>query len=256
LADFTIRNDGVGYFQQVTALLESPSLPNNTSVAELVASVPEARGFLPGTTNEPMPLEVTTHVFDNVDLAATGMFAAWVTPLPDQLIPESPILNPVEPQFLPSHAEVLEWLAPYSTLTGDGAPAAVAQLQKAEASFDPENRILLRWGNAGAAPMNFAEQHEAIKRVIDYPDGGVWGEPLEGLAIPTVGGNDRALHPLAAWWAILYAMSMVARYEPNRWTRLLHPDSSAEAERVREVLETAADVLPWLVLAQVLEVGH
>ena len=52
------------------------------------------------------------------------------------------------------------------------------------------------------------------------------------------------LSPLMTWWALLYALSMVARYEPDTWVGLLEVDSSSLAVPLEEVLE----VVPHLVL--------
>ena len=38
---------------------------------------------------------------------------------------------------------------------------------------------------------------------------------------PSIGGDTHALHPLLAWWAVLFALSLLARYQPDTWTRYL-----------------------------------
>jgi hypothetical protein len=32
---------------------------------------------------------------------------------------------------------------------------------------------------------------------------------------PSIGGDTQALHPLLAWWAVLFALSLLARYQPD-----------------------------------------
>jgi hypothetical protein len=41
---------------------------------------------------------------------------------------------------------------------------------------------------------------------------------------PAVGGNAGSLHPLLAWWGVLYALSVVARYEPEGWFKAVAID--------------------------------
>jgi hypothetical protein len=60
--------------------------------------------------------------------------------------------------------------------------------------------------------------------------------------------SGTVLSPLMTWWALLYALSMVARYEPDTWVGLLDVDSSALAVPLEGVLEDALEVVPHLVL--------
>ena len=54
--------------------------------------------------------------------------------------------------------------------------------------------------------------------------------------------------PLMTWWLLLYSFSMLARYEPRRWTKLLDLDTSKVAVLLRFALEEAFDAVPQLVL--------
>ncbi len=65
---------------------------------------------------------------------------------------------------------------------------------------------------------------------------------------PALGDNIRPLHPLLAWWAVLYVLSMVARYEPCAWTEMTAINTSVEASSIEHLLETAVIRLPRLVL--------
>lgn len=56
------------------------------------------------------------------------------------------------------------------------------------------------------------------------------------------------LSPLMTWWALLYALSMVARYEPDAWVGLLDVDESQLAVPLEGVVEDALEVVPHLVL--------
>jgi len=52
---------------------------------------------------------------------------------------------------------------------------------------------------------------------------------------------------LMTWWAILYALSMVARYHPVEWVSALNLDASTAAVVLGRALDVALDVLPELV---------
>lgn len=58
----------------------------------------------------------------------------------------------------------------------------------------------------------------------------------------------KVLSPLMTWWGLLYALSMVARYEPDAWVDLLDVDESELAVPLEGVLEDALEVVPHLVL--------
>jgi hypothetical protein len=50
------------------------------------------------------------------------------------------------------------------------------------------------------------------------------------------------------WWALLFAFSMMARYEPVAWTASLDLDKTETAPLLQLVLDTGLKVVPRLVL--------
>jgi hypothetical protein len=48
---------------------------------------------------------------------------------------------------------------------------------------------------------------------------------------PAVGTQRDYLEPLAAWWILLYGLSMVARYEPAAWAKVLAINESEPRSR-------------------------
>jgi YaaC-like Protein len=65
---------------------------------------------------------------------------------------------------------------------------------------------------------------------------------------PSIGGDAQALHPLLAWWAILFALSMLARYQPDTWTDCLDVDKSPYAVPLETLLDQALGTCPELLL--------
>jgi hypothetical protein len=65
---------------------------------------------------------------------------------------------------------------------------------------------------------------------------------------PAVGGNASALHPLTAWWAVLYGLSMMARYEPAAWIEALNVNGSSLAVPIEALLDDAQRIVPELIL--------
>lgn len=68
------------------------------------------------------------------------------------------------------------------------------------------------------------------------------------FATPTIAPGTGASDPLVVLWAILWTFSMLARYEPVRWSQLLDVDASVEATAIEELLNDALDYVPWFLL--------
>jgi hypothetical protein len=69
---------------------------------------------------------------------------------------------------------------------------------------------------------------------------------------PAAGGR---MHPLMAWWAVLFALSMIARYEPAPWTSYLDINASRYAYPVERLLDAALLVVPSLISEAIDEVS-
>ncbi|MFD5271521.1 YaaC family protein [Streptomyces sp. NPDC058335] len=81
------------------------------------------------------------------------------------------------------------------------------------------------------------------------------GYPGGQYFLPVLTGMSRELHPLMAWWAVLYALSMLARYEPATWGKLISVDDSQHAVRIERLLECAIKHLPTLIADTIIEVS-
>ena len=59
-----------------------------------------------------------------------------------------------------------------------------------------------------------------------------------------------------SWWAVLFALSMLARYSPSKWTETLSLSQSRYASRVEFLLDSALDAVPellWHALSEISE---
>lgn len=56
-------------------------------------------------------------------------------------------------------------------------------------------------------------------------------------------------HPITLWWALLHSLSMLARYAPREWRRLIDVDISLDAVRVEQILKAAQSTVPQLTLS-------
>ncbi|MEU1663879.1 YaaC family protein [Streptomyces sparsogenes] len=77
----------------------------------------------------------------------------------------------------------------------------------------------------------------------------------ERYFLPLLPRMRRELHPLMAWWAVLYTLSMLARYEPAVWGKVISVDDSPHAVPIERLLERAINHLPVLIADTITEVS-
>ncbi len=68
-------------------------------------------------------------------------------------------------------------------------------------------------------------------------------------------GADRSMHPLMAWWAVLFTLSMLARYQPAEWATHVDVDASPYAVPVERLLARAIGIIPELVVEAIGQVA-
>ncbi|MFI8301369.1 YaaC family protein [Streptomyces nigra] len=73
--------------------------------------------------------------------------------------------------------------------------------------------------------------------------------------LPVLPPMKRELHPLMAWWAVLYALSMLSRYQPAAWSELINVDRNQHAVPIERLLEHAINHLPILIADAITEVS-
>ncbi|MFE4951058.1 YaaC family protein [Leifsonia sp. NPDC056665] len=70
------------------------------------------------------------------------------------------------------------------------------------------------------------------------------------VLLPEIGEVQREVRPLASWWIVLFALSMLARYAPHHWTRAMSISESRIASRVEFILDTALHAVPELIWSE------
>ncbi|MGW6722861.1 YaaC family protein [Streptomyces sp. NPDC054995] len=94
-----------------------------------------------------------------------------------------------------------------------------------------------------------AGRFEALKRSTLYRG------PSDAYAFPALGSMAGPVHPLLAWWAVLFGLSMLARYEPASWAGIIDIDSSSAANAVEHLLDQAIVVVPHMALMAIKDVA-
>lgn len=238
--DVHVRDHGQGFFQDVAALLGSPTLPAPVSLAELASSLPERDKF-PLADEALGPLEV--HNYDDLVLGRENspedLIGLWIAPLPDPLRPT------------PTPDQVAGWLASYPRLAPLGPPSFVSHVWQADLGSDDFDRYAVVAGWRVGEPLDWGGRYRYCARLFDLPEQGV-RIPRSGLVLPAIDGNTTVMPPLLTWWAFLFGCSMLARYHPRLWMQLLDVDSNCDAVPAATALRIASAEVPKLLFNELL----
>ena len=71
--------------------------------------------------------------------------------------------------------------------------------------------------------------------------------------LPAATGSDQEFEPITAWWVLLFAMSILARYDPALWSSALDLDRSDRAVLLGLMLDDALTAVPKLVADALLD---
>lgn len=84
-----------------------------------------------------------------------------------------------------------------------------------------------------------------------YPQG---MQRYRGVKVLTrsLGATTAATHPLMIWWLTLFPLSVLARYEPQKWQHMINLQASSSASQLEYLCHRALDTVPEL-LARVLQ---
>jgi hypothetical protein len=138
----------------------------------------------------------------------------------------------------PDAAGIEAYLAAYPTLSG------------CEEIRDPDPHGIRALFGIGRGEMTFRTRPGSPAPAQPYIEADdLW-------LFPATGGAALPLHPLLSWWALLFALSMLARYESASWIGHLDIDASPDAIKLRTALDLALDTCPQLVLAAIRAVSR
>lgn len=228
---------GTGSFQAVASATGSAPLTGPVELGALWASLPESGNERLAGSSHPSALLVAPQepFRETFSFTHTERARALVCGLP-----ESVTTAPPEGRLealatcLAAYPGAARWESPFEgnvSLLDDPVAGAVAQLQwrlpEAVGSSGQRWDFLM----STIAPSYNSHQH--------------------GYLRPVVGAGGDHPSPLMTWWALLFALSMFARYKPAEWVQLLNVDRSADATVVESILTQGLEAVPRLVLGAI-----
>jgi hypothetical protein len=218
-------------FPALARTLGSDSLLQPVAFAELWAALPEA-------TERPAPGARSRWSSLSLEWDESAYaIGVWVGPVPAEMIPTWAI------GFEDSQsAEVLAALrGHYPRMLRSEDPIVASQHSWAPGL----RRVWLQW----TSPTSYKATPERLRglaafvrsdfeaRLPSYR-GRPWAFPLL---------REQELHPVVIWWAVLYTMSMLARYEPESWARAIDVNNSDWAVPLEHILDQALPALPEVI---------
>lgn len=217
-------------FTTVARALGSPALPAPATLGALWAAVPESSHVppLPGAEDEARALALEPVPVDEQlgPGTVTGAANAWAYGW-------SPYVGSPQPEE--ERRQLVRRLLDerYPSLAGAAFPEQAPLRVTVE---DGVVSVLLVWELPAPAG------DDSVRNDFVASLGGYYRGQL--VLPPTQQGQDRPQHPLVTWWALLWALSMLARYEPDAWARHLDVDRSPYAVPLESLLDVALVAVP------------
>jgi hypothetical protein len=233
LADMTVgppkgvRPDGGGGFQRVATATGSELITRSVSLGALWASLPDLStvGRLPGSTAP-------------VSLALNPNYAPTRTPRALLYLPSEMFADEAE-----LRARFGEIMAAYPSAEG----CAIAHEPDAvglDSRLD-KWRVSVRWPAQDASKSMSGEELKAFFDKI-APE---YRYRSDRFLRPALDADGRPPpSPLMTWWLLLFSFSILARYQPLCWTKLLDLDEAEEAVLLQYALAQALTAVPHLVI--------
>jgi hypothetical protein len=230
LPDLAIADDGKGSFTQLAPLLHSGSLPAGALLGQIWLTIPDlATTPQLGNGANYLPTLRLAHLSED----GRPEFSSWIEGMPWRF---------AEPY---TEAEFVEFCTSYPTLAGSIGQPVTSQ----PALLDEERqsvRVRRAWIlSEDDDPGKFHSRHTRPYLGDD-----------DRYIFPSIGGDQQPLHPLLAWWAILFALSMLARYQPDTWTAYLDVDKCSYAVPLEALLDRALLTCPQLLLHAIRSVSR
>jgi YaaC-like Protein len=237
LAKLRVVDDGDGSFPRVAAILGSASLPQEVEVGRLWSMIPEAMDYpLPHTDDYPPTLGLfpkeSAKPRDDFVLLLTPKVGGYLCGIPARYFGapgEHEDLQTYLIEFYPS-------IAGFQILNPDG-----------QSTQDPSwgHCVQLQWTLSEPLGSAAARGQHVMNMGARYP---VTEDREVAWIVPRPAVGEDMHDLVMAWWAVLFVLSLLARYHPDRWLRLLHVDRSPASVAIERLLDLAPQKIPELVL--------
>ena len=218
-----------GSFSQVAKALGSTNFESDTSIGD-------PWGLLPGLERFPLTgAAISTPLFLDWSQSSAGNVLVDILPLPSSLLyvasDSATAARGSEEEWQAERARVTNYLKRYPSLAGFDFlnPTGPASLR-----LIGDQRCAITMTCAmrpGESPDDALNRH-----CVTYLGA--------RFALRALNSNPMPPHPIVIWWAILYTLSMLARYQPDAWAKYVDVSKSPDAIPIEDLLDAALNVLP------------
>jgi hypothetical protein len=223
-----------GSFVQLASMLRSGTLPEGAPLGQIWTLIPDLRET-PLYTHYTDYLPILTYKNQAV---SNKLVTGIVSGLPYRLAETATV------------EQIDAFLTHYPTLEGSRASPLVAELVTRNTSARSVS-VCREWSRPADRlelfPITGRENSMSDWQIMEDRFTQPYRGDSERFIFPAVGGADRPLHPLLAWWALLFTLSMLARYEPASWTSHLARDESPNAVPIEAALDRGLHTCPELI---------
>jgi hypothetical protein len=217
---------GTSMLATLQTMLGSPSWSEPLTLGQLWSANPDLAELPLPNSPYPVALQMTV----NVGMSPSDHLDVLIRQLPSRLLAGTADESDIQRLLRTTYPEV-----------ADSMPQ-----QGLDVFVDDEWHLsrLLPWDWGGRNEDDLVSRYDPDQVVQEI---GMWRDNKHWL-IPKLGGNPAPPHILVLWWALLFALSMRARYDPQGWTRDLDPDQSARAVVLETMLDMSMGICPELLV--------
>jgi hypothetical protein len=250
LPRFAVRVAGLdGMYSVVAAATDSTVFHGTATVAELWASLPELpqAGFLEAAVR-PMYVEAVRLPAEGEAPNELRIFQHLLAPKHARIAyPRPPGLSEALARIVENEEEITglpELLRDYPSMRG-----VSAEIHALRTAFGEERVLVLSFPDEAGELRSLPDIAEEAPRTTGLV---TRGTEARYFIRPRIGsGEERPPSQLMTLWALVYAFSQLARYEPELWVAALNPDTSPIAVDLEHALDAALDLVPELLVPAV-----
>ena len=239
-AEVAVQGDRRGSFPTIATLLGTEQFGTEIKLGELCGLLPDLMGFPLSADQSRRPIEFTTWTVndppfsDQIQTIGCALLPPelGVDPGVDMATGLQSLVRQKVQNMDDLRRQIEDFASPY--------PALREWFPRGEGQGVTGQRINDRLSLTYVCPPGWSNTGDSARGVHSYL--GV------SYAFPESASGAVAPHPLLVWWSVLFALSMLARYEPDRWYKHISVASSPEAVPIENLLNLAMSSVPRTLL--------
>lgn len=236
LADMAIQPMMKGSFERIRTALHSSNMGSVARVGDLWPLLCETRRHPLPRAGDCRSLRITV---DYMGGGPSGIPTVRVEDLPGSFADVGKehleLMSGLGANYTAQADTLDRYLARYPTLSGRVPFTTAGQPVGLQPYGDGTCSVAFQWADEAG---NKHSSEETLMQSVGVKTRGEW------RVYPSLDGSGRPVHPLLLWWAILFRLSMLARYEPEAWEAMTDVNASADAVPVEHLLRCALSSVP------------